>query len=64
VSPTLCARLEAHVRACPECRATCRTMRATLRSCRLLRAKRLPPVAKRALSSVSAASRTGRAARG
>jgi len=64
VSPAVCARLEEHVRACPECAATCRTMRATLRACRLLRAKRVPLVARKALASVTAASRTGRAARG
>jgi RNA polymerase sigma-70 factor (ECF subfamily) len=64
VSSAICARLEAHVRACPECAATCRTMRATLRSCRLLRAKRLPPAAKRALASVKTARLNGRATNG
>ncbi|MEK7348176.1 MAG: RNA polymerase sigma factor [Candidatus Eisenbacteria bacterium] len=64
VNPAVCARLEEHVRACPECAATCRTMRATLRHCRLLRAKRLPLAAKKALASVAGASRTARAAKG
>ncbi|HEU4724599.1 MAG TPA: RNA polymerase sigma factor [Candidatus Eisenbacteria bacterium] len=64
VSASVCARLEAHVRTCPECAATCRTMRATLRQCRLLRTKRLPAGARRALASATAASRKAMAARG
>ena len=64
VSPSLCARLEEHVRRCPECAATCRTMRTTLRQCRLLRTKRLPAAAKKALAAAAAASRRTGAARG
>jgi RNA polymerase sigma-70 factor, ECF subfamily len=57
VSPAVCARLEEHVRGCPECAATCRTMRTMLRQCRLLRAKPLPAAAKKALAAAAAASR-------
>lgn len=64
VNPAVCARLKEHVRACPECAATCRTMRATLRHCRQLRAKRLSLAAKKALATVAAASRTAGAAKG
>lgn len=60
VTPAMCARLEEHVRACPECEAACKTMRTMLRACRLLRTRRLPPVAKRALASAFSASRTAR----
>ncbi|MEK7315579.1 MAG: RNA polymerase sigma factor [Candidatus Eisenbacteria bacterium] len=64
VSAAVCARLENHVRACPECAAACRTMRATIRHCRLLRAKRLPLEAKKALAVIVSASRTSSAAKG
>ena len=64
VSAAVCARLENHVRTCPGCAAICRTMRATIRHCRLLRARRLPPEAKKALAVIVSASRTTSAARG
>jgi len=42
VSAATCARLEAHVRECPRCAATCKSMKRNLRACRALRSKRLP----------------------
>ncbi|HET7904707.1 MAG TPA: sigma-70 family RNA polymerase sigma factor [Candidatus Eisenbacteria bacterium] len=51
VDPERCAKLEAHVRECPECAATCRSVRATLRACGALRAKPLPPPARAALQT-------------
>jgi RNA polymerase sigma-70 factor (ECF subfamily) len=51
VDPERCAKLEAHVRECPECAATCRSVRATLRACGALRAKPLPPSARAALQT-------------
>lgn len=46
-----CAKLEAHVRQCPECAATCRSVRATLRACGALRAKPLSHSARAALQT-------------
>lgn len=37
-----CAKLEAHVRSCPECRGACDTLRGALVSCRAWRGERLP----------------------
>ncbi len=51
VDATLCTRLEAHVRACPSCAATCRSLRATLRACGALRRKALPSGTKTALNA-------------
>ncbi|HSQ61381.1 MAG TPA: sigma-70 family RNA polymerase sigma factor [Acidobacteriota bacterium] len=51
VDPDRCAKLEAHVRECPECAATCRSVRATLRACGALRAKPLPRTARAALQT-------------
>ncbi len=37
-----CAKLEAHVRACPDCSAACDTLRAALSTCRAWRGEQLP----------------------
>jgi RNA polymerase sigma-70 factor (ECF subfamily) len=64
VNPTLCARLEAHVRACPACSATCRSMRSTLRACRLLRTKPLPAGARSAVRAAAKGARNKSATTG
>jgi RNA polymerase sigma-70 factor (ECF subfamily) len=64
VDRSLCARLEAHVRACPSCAATCRSLRATLRACRLLRSTPIPRSARAALRRALAGAGTDSAARG
>ncbi|HET9951378.1 MAG TPA: sigma-70 family RNA polymerase sigma factor [Candidatus Eisenbacteria bacterium] len=64
VSPAACARLEAHVRECPRCAATCRSMKRNLRACRALRSKRLPERTRRVMRRVAEAPRTWRAAKG
>ena len=51
VDATLCARLEAHVRHCRACAATCRSLRTTLRACGALRRKALPSATRFALNA-------------
>jgi RNA polymerase sigma-70 factor (ECF subfamily) len=58
VDPALCARLEAHVRACPSCAALCGSLRSTLRTCAALRRKALPRGARAALRGALRAAQT------
>jgi RNA polymerase sigma-70 factor (ECF subfamily) len=42
INPTVCARMETHLSACPRCEAVCDSLRQTLRLCRATPAPRIP----------------------